>query len=362
MALGNNEPMKNTKIKKENKQDNDTCKVVLKKVEEKAATLLGKNVDYRSEYNPDILVPFSRKDSLLSCNIDMNEYLYYGFDLWNMWEVRYKLNNGKSLQRIGQLIYEAHSPFLIESKSMKLYFFGQMFDKMGDTENEADKNFVDRVTKDLNEKTGVMVDFKVQTIKEYFSGLSDANSFDPIDDYIEVIRNAYDLFNKGYEVKFTILDDVKIPEDFKFHKPVSDNEINYDNPDLIKVEPRDEILLEEFVYYGGKSNCLVTGQPDFCTELIVVKGKVKVDELSLLDYLQTFESVNRFHESTAHSIFDRLVKKVKAIDPKASVTVFSLYTRRGGIDINPFRTTERKIYDAMYNFVRNTSWLKSWNQ
>ena len=335
------------------------CNVVLKKVEQKASTLLGKNVDYKNVYNPDILVPFSRKESLESCNIDMNEYLYYGFDLWNMWEVRYKLDSAKSIQKLGQLIYEAHSPSLIESKSMKLYFFGQMFDKLGKTEETASKSFVERVTKDLSERVGVMVDSRIQSREEYFSEL-DTQGQDPINNFISVISGDETYPN------VSILDDLEIPEDFEFHQPISEgegkDEVNYDNPDLIKVEETEEVNTCAFVYYGGKSNCLVTRQSDFCTELVVIKGNVQVDKLALLDYLQTFESVNRFHESTCHTIFDRLTKKVRAIDPDASVTVFSLYTRRGGIDINPFRTTDRSIYDAIYNYVKEFSWTKSWNQ
>ena len=336
-----------------------TCNVVLKKVESKASKLLGKNVDYKNNYNPDILVPFSRDDSLKSCNIDMNEYLYYGFDLWNMWEVRYKNNNNRSLQRIGQLIYEAHSPSLIESKSMKLYFFGQMFDKLGETKKDADDNFTSRVTKDLSERVGVMVDFKVQNRREYLNGLhEEPNTIDKLDN---MIRSCIDP-SLTYVTYTTVLDEIDVPDDYEFHEPESDGEVNYDNPDIIKVEHSEDYNGESFVYYGGKSLCLITSQPDFCTELIVVNGHVKVDEVSLLDYLQTFEGVNRFHESTAHTIFDRLVKKVKEVDSKASVTVFSLYTRRGGIDINPFRTTDRKIYETVYNYVKNHSWVKSWNQ
>ena len=319
-----------------------------------AAKYLGKQVDYPTEYDPDILVPISRKKSLESCNIDPDAYQWYGFDMWRMWEVRFKLDSNKSVQRIGKALYDAHSSYMIESKSMKLYFFSQMFDKLGKTSIDAESNFKNRVTHDLKSKIDSWVTFDSTDPIQYSKNINSICEKEMLFSLDHLFLREIDLC-----VSPVILDEIDSNE---FTQGKSDV-IDYDDKDLIKVTELRDSVKRVYVYYGERSNCLVTNQPDFATTIVITKGACELDKASLLNYLQSFETVSRFHESTCHTIFDRIVKKLREKDKESEVTVISFYTRRGGIDITPFRTTDKIHYEKIFKlFSDKGGWLKTWNQ
>ena len=107
------------------------------------------------------------------------------------------------------------------------------------------------------------------------------------------------------------------------------------NPQLLKI--LDERVDETTVYsHLLKSNCLVTGQPDWGSVLITYSGQ-RIDEASLLQYLVSFRNHNEFHEQCVERIFSDLMKHCSP----TSLTVYARYTRRGGLDINPIRSMHR---------------------
>ncbi|MCP3965110.1 MAG: NADPH-dependent 7-cyano-7-deazaguanine reductase QueF, partial [Lentisphaerae bacterium] len=96
-----------------------------------------------------------------------------------------------------------------------------------------------------------------------------------------------------------------------------------------------------------KSNCPVTGQPDWGSLLIHYKGH-KIDKENLLKYIVSFRSHNEFHEHCIERMFCDIMKKCKP----QSLTVYGQYTRRGGVDINPLRTTETDVHPVYSRLVR----------
>jgi 7-cyano-7-deazaguanine reductase len=91
-----------------------------------------------------------------------------------------------------------------------------------------------------------------------------------------------------------------------------------------------------------KSNCLITNQPDWASVYITYSG-AEIDEASLLNYLISFRQHNEFHEQCVERIFTDIMK---ACSP-SKLTIFARYTRRGGLDINPYRTTESNNAPAL---------------
>lgn len=265
--------------------------------------LLGKNVSYKDKYDKSLLFPIARSKKRAEIGI-VDTKIFYGYDLWNCYEVSWLAPNNKPQVRILEIIYDASSPFIIESKSLKLYL-----NSFNNTNFSSEENVISLITQDLSEvlETKVLVKSKLLDILSYLS-----------------LPSGFCLDNLNTQI---------------------DNLAEV-RPDFLQLTGEDEI--EETLYSNLlKSNCLVTGQPDWGTVEISYKGR-QIDKEGLLKYIISFRNHNEFHEQCVERIFVDLYKKYS---PKR-LSVGARYTRRGGIDINPFRSTESDFFIENKRLIR----------
>lgn len=264
-------------------------------------TPLGKPTEYKNQYDNSLLVPIPR--SLGRNEIKLPKELpFNGTDFWNCYEVSWLDQKGKPHVRILELEVPATSEFLIESKSLKLYL-----NSFNNTKFKNEDDVKALIEKDLSATAQDSVKIKLIQLEEY---------------------------NKKEIVQFTgkSIDDLEVE--------ISDYQVN---PDLLKLSEDGEYVEEKIFSDLLKSNCLITNQPDWASVQIKYRGK-KIDHKSLLKYIISFRNHNEFHEQCVEHIFSDIMNICK---PDA-LTIFAKYTRRGGIDINPLRTTENIAQSKNY--------------
>ena len=266
---------------------------------------LGKHSAYEHDYNPDKLFPISRDEKRLEIGINPENLPFYGFDLWNHYEVSWLNFKGKPMVGVAEILYDCHSPCIIESKSMKLYF-----NTFNQTKIQDVQTLQQIVQNDLSKAIGYPVNIQIYSLDEH-SYLQEIPSFSGrLIDHLDVECHEYIV-----------------------------------NPYLLKVENSE---VEETLYSNLlKSNCLVTYQPDWGSVQISYTGP-KINPESLLQYLVSFRNHNEFHEQCIERIF---IDIMNFCQPK-TLTVYGRYTRRGGVDINPIRSTEKNIQIQKMRLIR----------
>lgn len=256
--------------------------------------LLGKNVSYNNQYDPSLLHAISRSNARKKIDISPFDQKFYGFDLWNCYEVSWLNLNNKPIVKILEIIIPATSENIIESKSLKLYL-----NSFNNTIFRSEEVALKYINNDLK---------KVLNLPEESILLS---MFD-----LEYYNNKPLTTFKGINIDSL---DIKI------------NDMTL-NKHLLFTE---DIYIEEILYSNLlKSNCLVTSQPDWASIQISYKGN-KINHESLLRYLISFRNHNEFHEQCIERIFTDIYN----VCCPNELTVYSRYTRRGGIDINPMRSS-----------------------
>ncbi|WP_419421195.1 NADPH-dependent 7-cyano-7-deazaguanine reductase QueF [Legionella sp. D16C41] len=257
---------------------------------------LGKKSDYDLTYNPDRLYPIPRAGKRQEIGLDPNRLPFFGFDCWNHYEVSWLNAKGKPMVGIAAIIYDCHSPKLIESKSLKLYF-----NSFNNTKIETKTALENIVKKDLAAQVGADVLVNIYSLEE-------ARQFQVIETFGGESLDNLDIECSVYQVKPSFLSIVE-----------------------------EEGIVEETLYSNLlKSNCLVTNQPDWGSVQIAYTGK-KINREGLLRYLVSFRNHNEFHEQCIERIFVDIMTYCKP----EKLTVYGRYTRRGGLDINPYRSTEK---------------------
>lgn len=253
---------------------------------------LGQNSLYKNQYDPTLLFTINRNIARSTIGIG-HPLPFYGYDIWNCYEVSWLNRNNKPEVRILELYIPADSEKIIESKSLKLYLNSLNNTRFDDYQEV--KNLIER---DIS----LAVKSPITII------------FEPIEKYNATKLNLFEGVNLD-------LLDVTI-ENFNLDK----------NLLALSYPPR---IIEEVLYSNLlKSNCLVTGQPDWASVQICYKGK-SIAHDSLLKYLISFRNHNEFHEQCIERIFI----DISEICQPETLTIYARYTRRGGIDINPIRST-----------------------
>lgn len=252
---------------------------------------LGKVSGYISHYQPDLLFAIPRKVN--RDEIRVSEPLpFKGVDVWNAYELSCLNAKGKPVVALGEFIFPCETPNLIESKSFKLYL-----NSFNNSHFATTEEVVATLKKDLTKAAGMPVDVKVTPIS--------------------ATPPSYQVF------KGICLDELDIECD-TYHI----------SPTYLQVE-KDKIVTETVYSNLLKSNCLVTGQPDWASIQIAYRGN-QINHAGLLKYLISFRNHNEFHEQCVERIFMDILNSCLP----QTLTVEARYTRRGGLDINPFRTTE----------------------
>lgn len=261
---------------------------------------LGKKSEYDPIYNPDKLFAIPRKIKREEINIDSDTSLpFFGYDRWNHYEVSWLNSKGKPIVAIAQITYPCESPNIIESKSMKLYF-----NSLNNTRFDNEFTLQETIRKDLEDKVKSHVHVKLTPIGNL----------------------AVPVLARGFAGK--CIDDLDI-----------ECSVYTVDPSFLK---NDNSAVKEEIIYSNllKSNCLVTNQPDWGSIQIKYTGR-KINAEGLLKYIVSFRNHNEFHEQCIERIFMDIMLQCKP----ENLTVYGRYTRRGGCDINPVRSTEKIIED-----------------
>ncbi|MDH5628711.1 MAG: NADPH-dependent 7-cyano-7-deazaguanine reductase QueF [Gammaproteobacteria bacterium] len=256
---------------------------------------LGQKVEYIDNYQPDLLFAISRQDKR-----DEIGYLHTsglsGADIWNAYELSWLNQSGLPQVAIGQIIIPATSPNLIESKSLKLYF--NSFNQSKFTGWEEVKN---TISKDLTHCAGESVSVDLFAV---YSDIHNINSIPEQDGYpaICIDEQLVEIDIYDYSPDFLITD---------------------------SNQNKSETLCSHLL----KSNCLITHQPDWGSVYIRYSGK-SIEKEGLLKYIVSFRNHNEFHEQCVERIFNDIMHYCQP----DKLTVYARYTRRGGLDINPWRS------------------------
>lgn len=254
---------------------------------------LGQKSEYESTYNANKLFPISRARKRMEIGINPDELPFNGFDLWNHYEVSWLNPKGKPIVATAEICYDSSSPNIIESKSLKLYF---------NTLNNTCFASVEEVERIIQSDLSACVKSSV-SVK--IRRLGESEPIPSHDSFVGECIDDLDISCSIYSVTPSFL-------------TVSSHEV-------------EETLYSDLL----KSNCLVTFQPDWGSVWIRYKG-AQINREGLLRYIVSFREHNEFHEQCIERIFIDIVTHCK---PK-ELTVYGRYTRRGGLDINPYRTTQ----------------------
>ena len=255
---------------------------------------LGKSSAYISQYDPSLLFAIARANKWRELGFTADNLPYVGVDIWNCYELSWLLPSGKPVVAIAQFSVPADSPNIIESKSFKLYL----------------NSFNQSVYSSFAQVQAVLTD-----------------------DLSKVAQAPV-------QVELKTLEDVTAEG---LHQPpgvcIDDLDINlsiYEHPTLEMLVCATESVEEQLYSHLLKSNCPVTGQPDWGTVLVHYRGPA-LDHASLLAYLVSFRQHQDFHEQCVERIFLDLQTR---LNPEF-LSVSARYVRRGGLDINPYRSTQQ---------------------
>lgn len=253
---------------------------------------LGKEVAYPTTYSPELLYRISRSVNRKLLNFS-GTLPFMGVDIWNAYELSWLGPRGKPEVAIAQFQIPANSPYIVESKSFKLYLNSLNYAKFHDISEVKDA-----LENDLSQAIGTKIKVTLLTPEDWDK------------------KETQPLLGKCMDRLDVEIDPSKAPD-----------------ANILKAD-FDAGQVEETLYTNLlRSNCPVTGQPDWGTLIIQYKGP-QIDEASLLTYIIAFRNHQEFHEHCVEKIFCDVKNKCQATE----LSVYARYTRRGGLDINPFRT------------------------
>lgn len=254
---------------------------------------LGQQTEYVSEYDAGLLYPIARVDKWSEMGIASERLPFYGEDIWNAYELSWLNHKGKPIVAIAEFRLPCDSPNIIESKSFKLYLNSLNQMRYGSVEEVRSL-----LEKDLSSAAGADVTVIIRDVESMAS--------------LVVLTPDY------------CIDELDV--DIEHYHP---------NANLLTVDHSAGKVEERLVSHLLKSNCPVTSQPDWGSVFIEYKG-AKIDHESLLKYVISFREHTDFHEQCVERIFIDIMRQCQP----DSLVVYARYVRRGGLDINPYRSSE----------------------
>lgn len=256
---------------------------------------LGKATDYSSEYDPSLLQGVPRSLNRDDLDIDQSNLPFFGEDVWYGYEVSWLNAKGKPVVAVAEFSIPCTSDNLIESKSFKLYL-----NSFNQTRFEREQDIKARMIEDLSKTANAPVGVTLSAV-----------------DNCPALAIA--------ESDATCID----------HHDIEIDQYDYQPSLLASPETESEpAVSEQLVSHLLKSNCLITNQPDWASVYISYTG-AKINQEKLLKYLISFRDHNEFHEQCV----ERIYCDIQQYCQPTSLTVFARYTRRGGLDINPYRSS-----------------------
>ena len=254
---------------------------------------LGKSSEYISQYTPELLFPIARSAKWAELGLHAGNLPYEGVDIWNCYELSWLLPSGKPVVAIGEFSIPADSPNIIESKSFKLYL-----NSLNQSVFASKIELEQVLHRDLTACAGSSVGVRVRTLNE--------------------------VANDGVaHLPGVCIDDL----------PIKVSSYAHPQPELLRCDV-DVQISESLHSHLLKSNCPVTQQPDWGSVVVEYQGP-QLDHASFLAYLVSFRQHADFHEQCVERIFLDLQRLLKP----EQLTVYARYVRRGGLDINPYRST-----------------------
>ncbi|HIU37979.1 MAG TPA: NADPH-dependent 7-cyano-7-deazaguanine reductase QueF [Candidatus Aphodousia faecigallinarum] len=258
-------------------------------------TLLGKDTVYKDQYNPDLLQAIPRalgRDAI-------GDHDFRGVDIWRLYELSWLNSQGVPQTAIGELLVPASTHSIVESKSLKLYAGSFAMTRVSGKEEVAC-----RMSDDLSERLGGKVTVRLYSISEYNDALRVMPGIS-----LDTLKLSDDKLMLAYETEPSFLE-----FDFTTTQTIS----------------------QTFSTTVFRSLCPVTGQPDLASVMINYKGQA-INREGLFKYLISYRCHKGFHEQCVEQIYHDLRE---AFNPEL-LEVYACFTRRGGIDINPFRSCVR---------------------
>lgn len=269
---------------------------------------LGQQTEYLSEYAPHLLFPIARAESRKQLSIS-GDLPFYGVDIWTGYELSWLNHSGKPQVAVAEFRFPCDSECIIESKSFKLYL------------------------NSLNQTRFTNSEEVVQTLVRDLSAAAKAN----------VAVSLFPLGGKRQPENY--LDAIHQPTVIELDESDVAIDTYHPSPELLKTSADDaeEVLVSHLL----KTNCPVTGQPDWASVFIRYKGK-QIEREALLRYIISFREHQDFHEHCVERIFCDLLR----VCQPESLSVYARYTRRGGLDINPFRSTNAQEQPLAIRLIR----------
>ena len=220
----------------------------------------------------------------------------YGHDIWLCYEVSWLASSGKPTYKIGELIVPLDSKYIIESKSLKLYF-----NQFNHVNFSSEAVFISQVTQEISNTLESVVQFRL---------------YNPL------------------RLSHTALKGICIDEESPEEKNI--------------VMDQNEIVDHETLYtHLFRSNCPVTNQPDWASIIITYSGP-KMNRGAVLEYLLNYREKQAFHEQCISEIYSDLLQQCHCLE----LIVYGAFTRRGGIAIHPIRATNEIRLAQPYHFLK----------
>ncbi|HSU22064.1 MAG TPA: NADPH-dependent 7-cyano-7-deazaguanine reductase QueF [Variovorax sp.] len=260
---------------------------------------LGRASAYADRYDPTLLFPIARATQREAMGLRGDALPFFGADLWTAFELSWLNARGRPQVAIAHVTVPCETPHIIESKSFKLYL--NSFNNSVFADAEAVR---ERLRADLTEAAW------------RGSGRSGG---------IGVRLVAPDAFAREKVQELEGLDLDRLDIECTHYQPA---------PELLSCDATQPAVEETLCSRLLKSNCLVTGQPDWGSVQIHYSG-APIDQAGLLGYIVSFRNHNEFHEPCVERMFRDIMERCRP----HKLAVHARYTRRGGLDINPFRTS-----------------------
>ena len=280
--------------------------------------VLGQRVDSPSTYTPEILVREERQRNRTHLDLKNGNLPFVGYDIWNGYECSALTNNGLPVTCVAKVVYSSENDFIVESKSMKLYWNSFNMQKMGKNTKEVLKNIKETASKDLS----LLLETDVKV--ELFSQIQDAKTEE----------NRLIWFSDHNPLTWLPLEQIKSAEKIKFT-------VFNENADLLVANDSETNKQHFYMSTLLRSNCKITKQPDSGDIFIYYKGDKEVTEQSLLEWIVSFRNECHFHEEICEAAYKRLWD---LLEPE-ELMVTCFYARRGGWDIVPTRASKKELLD-----------------
>lgn len=260
---------------------------------------------YKDQYDPSLLVAIPRQLNREAYGIAEDNLPFVGYDVWNAYEVSALTSKGLPVSGMLKIVCPADSEAHVESKSIKLYLNSFNMSVMGNNTEEVLTNIETTVASDLSSLLNTEVTAKIHTIPGV-----------PFQFYgYRLLSNKIDLDSIDFTTYKSDASTLKIHEKQDF---------------MVTTAVQSDLL---------RSNCRVTNQPDWGDLYIYMEAPLDPCMESLAKYIVSHRKVNHFHEEIVEMVYTHLQE---AYSPE-KLMVAALYTRRGGIDINPLRASHKSL-------------------